>query len=352
MSEKVIIVGGGLAGLTAAYALKKQGIDALVLEANNRLGGRIYTKRSGNQAFELGATWVFQDPVLKELISELGLDCYPQFLKGDALVKYAPNMTIQRSPTDVLMNGAVYHKVSGGTAAIIQALSEQLEDNRIRLNTKVSEMAFEDDLVSLTIEDGSVLQGAIVMVTVPPKAVVDQIKFSPELAMQQVMRSTHTWMGESSKFTVLLDKDYWRIKKLSGFVFSNYGLIREMQDHSSEDGKSFGLLGFMQPAGRLIRDFQKRKQVVIQELTELFNIEPEHVLGYEDYLWGEHFTDDRNQNFNDNLMPHQNNGHEVYQQGHFDQRLYFAGAECSASNPGYMEGAVKSAYQASKLLLE
>ncbi len=39
----VVVVGGGLAGLTTAYGLHKHGIDSLVLEAQPRLGGRIQT---------------------------------------------------------------------------------------------------------------------------------------------------------------------------------------------------------------------------------------------------------------------------------------------------------------------
>ena len=96
MKEEVVIIGGGIAGLAAAYSLKKQGLQPLILESSSRLGGRIYTKSTNNQSFELGATWVFQDVVLKQLINELGLDLYPQYLKGDALIKYEPSMAIQK----------------------------------------------------------------------------------------------------------------------------------------------------------------------------------------------------------------------------------------------------------------
>ena len=43
--KRVIIVGGGIAGLVAGFELARQGHDPLILEAQNRVGGRIYTLR-------------------------------------------------------------------------------------------------------------------------------------------------------------------------------------------------------------------------------------------------------------------------------------------------------------------
>ena len=43
--KRVIVIGGGIAGLVAAYELARQGHDPLVLEAQNRVGGRVYTLR-------------------------------------------------------------------------------------------------------------------------------------------------------------------------------------------------------------------------------------------------------------------------------------------------------------------
>jgi monoamine oxidase len=43
--KRVIVIGAGIAGLVAAFELARQGHDPLVLEAQNRVGGRVYTLR-------------------------------------------------------------------------------------------------------------------------------------------------------------------------------------------------------------------------------------------------------------------------------------------------------------------
>lgn len=45
--QRVVILGAGIAGLTAAYELNKAGYEVVVLEANSRAGGRSYTVRTG-----------------------------------------------------------------------------------------------------------------------------------------------------------------------------------------------------------------------------------------------------------------------------------------------------------------
>lgn len=55
----MIVVGAGIAGLSAAQALHKQGSKVIVLEARSRVGGRIHTSREWPDVpLDLGASWI------------------------------------------------------------------------------------------------------------------------------------------------------------------------------------------------------------------------------------------------------------------------------------------------------
>ncbi|XP_018303236.1 peroxisomal N(1)-acetyl-spermine/spermidine oxidase-like [Mycetomoellerius zeteki] len=56
---KIVIVGAGAAGIAAASRLLQKGVnDFVILEANDRIGGRINTKDFGENVVDLGAEWV------------------------------------------------------------------------------------------------------------------------------------------------------------------------------------------------------------------------------------------------------------------------------------------------------
>lgn len=79
----VIIIGAGVAGLTAARAITRTGASVLVLEARERVGGRTLSQLVGGDVVDLGGQWVgpHQRHVLR-MIEELGLRRFPQFHHG------------------------------------------------------------------------------------------------------------------------------------------------------------------------------------------------------------------------------------------------------------------------------
>jgi len=91
-SEPVfVILGAGLAGLSAAYTLHKAGIPSVVLEARNRYGGRVFTHtlKTGGLRVELGAEWIGNGHhAIKDLcLQELGLTLKNNQVRADLILQ-------------------------------------------------------------------------------------------------------------------------------------------------------------------------------------------------------------------------------------------------------------------------
>jgi monoamine oxidase len=66
-AKRVIIAGGGLAGLSCAYELQKGGFEVVVLEGNGQPGGRVHTFREGFAPGIDGETGAYRIPDTHEL---------------------------------------------------------------------------------------------------------------------------------------------------------------------------------------------------------------------------------------------------------------------------------------------
>jgi monoamine oxidase len=82
---EAVVVGAGFAGLSAARHLAAAGVDVVVLEARDRVGGRILNKDLGNgEIVEAGGQYIgpTQDR-MAALAQELEVDTYPTYADGD-----------------------------------------------------------------------------------------------------------------------------------------------------------------------------------------------------------------------------------------------------------------------------
>lgn len=107
----VVVVGAGLAGLTAARDLEAGGVRVLVLEARDRVGGRTLNHTLANgEGIEIGGQWVgpTQDRILA-MAASLGVGTFPTFSDGWNVLSYRGRLrryrgTVPRLPLHVLMD--------------------------------------------------------------------------------------------------------------------------------------------------------------------------------------------------------------------------------------------------------
>ena len=98
----IAIVGAGLAGLYAARLLNAKGVDFVLIEARDRLGGRILTTDPAGvpceYGFDLGPSWYWPhaQPAMAALINELGLRSFCQHSDSDVVFERMSRETPQR----------------------------------------------------------------------------------------------------------------------------------------------------------------------------------------------------------------------------------------------------------------
>src|ERR1700719_2828954 len=143
----VLILGAGLAGMTAALELRKAGYQVQVLEFNSRAGGRNWTLRGGDSFTELGG-------FTQTCEFEQGLYINPGPWRipyhHRALLDYCKRLGVTLEPFIQLNHNALLHatKAFGGQPQRIRNIKADLQGHASELLSKVTAQGRLDEAVS------------------------------------------------------------------------------------------------------------------------------------------------------------------------------------------------------------
>ncbi|HEX4695398.1 flavin monoamine oxidase family protein [Sphingomonas sp.] len=133
-SGPVVIIGGGIAGLSALWHLTRAGVDARLYEARTRLGGRMYTaKAKGQPPIEIGGQLVNTDHAdMHDLCREFGIQLIDR--KGG------------QHRTMILDGGREIPE--GQLVAALRGIAGQIDSDSVRLDQNYARVAAELDRMS------------------------------------------------------------------------------------------------------------------------------------------------------------------------------------------------------------
>ena len=197
-ANRVVIVGGGFAGLCAAYTLMKRGITPLLLEAEERVGGRGKGERVDGFSLDMGA-FVFTSTydIAFRLCGELGLPLAPSTMKFG---HYRKGRWVTTTPDQSLWNFIRHFRTAvtmgflspGGMRSGYRVMRE--------IHRQAAHMSFAGDSPLAEIDDSESFGAYLARLGVPEtlqvtlRGPLDMILGDPMPAGQALMRA---YIGET-----------------------------------------------------------------------------------------------------------------------------------------------------------
>lgn len=357
---KVLVIGAGAAGLTAAYLLNRSGIDVQVIEAAADFGGRV--KKNTELAdfpIDLGGEWIHTDPkVLAEILSDPSVDADVEIVtyNPQSIYNYKENGKLKKQNWAKNFYSEYKFKRTTWYGFFEKHIVPSISD-KIALNSPVENIDYSNDKVVVTTTNGNSYEADKVIITVPVKILQsDIISFSPALPSDKTEAINNIDMPDGLKAFIEFKERFYPDILLFGNLFA--ALTQENKIYydaafrKDSDRHVLGLFSVGDAAKEFtqLKDDQAVVDEILRQLDEIFDGKASknyvnHVVqnwSKEPYIQGSYSYDyygSRNRIIETIVEPVNN-------------QLFFAGEALSIDNGSTVHGAALSAYDAVEALLK
>lgn len=234
--RKVVVLGAGLAGMSAAYELMQAGYEVKVVEAQARAGGRVITLRGfdGGAYADAGAARIPNNHEwTMRYVRAFGLPLLPFYPESGLFARVRRGVRKEvdfNAFADAVENEVgieigdvkAWHKIEGGNDLLPRAFAERLGD-RVIYNAPVSKVEQTDAGARVTFsrEGKEETLACDYVVCAIPFAVLKRVEFLPALSgKKQRVRETMTYELASRAF-LQTRAPFWERTRANGFAITD-----------------------------------------------------------------------------------------------------------------------------------
>jgi len=347
---EIIVLGAGLAGLHAARLLSAAGKNVLILEATDRVGGRVQTCNHGNYYTEAGGARIrVGDNRLRKIIYDLALELEPSHAGYEEIAYWLDGRPVDISTwvksrpanTPRPFSPSVSDKlIKGGAQKLPEAMANELPRSPI-LRTYVKAISTSVDGVAATDHTGRIWRSKHLICSLPFGA-LRYLRIKADTSELQKSTINQLLYTQNLQVHFKAKSAFWETDKLPADMRSD-GMIRQVIASRDQSGRPTGLFVCHLSGLKLFPHPRAGDAGLHQSLrSELSRLRPStyaHIEIFDVVRWttenraaGGAYIFDR---------PDQN-ADWVERIGHPAGRLHFAGSHLGIYANG-MEGALESA---------